>query len=66
MSNTKKPVFFYVNLAKVGSAAVIHFCPKLHYTSKLTMTFLQRFLQEHGEVQLSALGLGIDSRQFAT
>ncbi|KAK9813118.1 hypothetical protein WJX72_009338 [[Myrmecia] bisecta] len=34
VSNTKKPVFFYVNLAK-------------------------RFLQEHGEVQLSALGLAI-------
>lgn len=36
VSNTKKPVFFYVNLAK-------------------------RFLQEHGEVQLSALGLAISS-----
>ena len=66
MSNTKKPVFFYVNLAKVSFAVMYHFCPKLLYAGTLTMTYLQRFLQEHGEVQLSALGLGIDSRQFAT
>ncbi|CAL8472066.1 g11608 [Coccomyxa elongata] len=36
VSTNKKPLFFYVNLAK-------------------------RFLQEHGEVQLSALGLAISS-----
>ncbi|CAL5220878.1 g2966 [Coccomyxa viridis] len=36
VSTSKKPLFFYVNLAK-------------------------RFLQEHGEVQLSALGLAISS-----
>lgn len=34
VSNTKKPLFFYVNLAK-------------------------RYMQQHNEVELSALGLGI-------
>jgi hypothetical protein len=34
VSNTKKPLFFYVNLAK-------------------------RYIQQHNEVELSALGMGI-------
>ncbi|KAJ0756007.1 putative Alba-like domain superfamily protein [Helianthus annuus] len=34
VSNTKKPLFFYVNLAK-------------------------RYMQQHNEVELSALGMGI-------
>ncbi|PWZ08815.1 Uncharacterized protein Zm00014a_033243 [Zea mays] len=33
VSNTKKPLFFYVNLAK-------------------------RYMQQHGDVELSALGMG--------
>lgn len=36
VSNTKKPLFFYVNLAK-------------------------RYMQQHGEVELSALGLAIST-----
>ncbi|RWW70996.1 hypothetical protein BHE74_00021292 [Ensete ventricosum] len=36
VSNTKKPLFFYVNLAK-------------------------RYMQQHNEVELSALGMGIAS-----
>uniref|UniRef100_A0A0D3EK55 DNA/RNA-binding protein Alba-like domain-containing protein n=1 Tax=Oryza barthii TaxID=65489 RepID=A0A0D3EK55_9ORYZ len=35
VSNTKKPLFFYVNLAKV------------------------RYMQQHGDVELSALGMAI-------
>ncbi|WVZ00783.1 hypothetical protein V8G54_026852 [Vigna mungo] len=37
VSNTKKPLFFYVNLAKV------------------------RYMQQHNEVELSALGMGIET-----
>nr|KYP37993.1 Uncharacterized protein At2g34160 family [Cajanus cajan] len=36
VSNTKKPLFFYVNLSK-------------------------RYMQQHNEVELSALGMGIKS-----
>ncbi|ONM29616.1 Alba DNA/RNA-binding protein [Zea mays] len=37
VSNTKKPLFFYVNLAKS----------------------VQRYMQQHGDVELSALGMAI-------
>ncbi|KAG6501216.1 hypothetical protein ZIOFF_041091 [Zingiber officinale] len=53
VSNTKKPLFFYVNLAKeelIGPFGVQH-----------CNFFLQRYMQQHDEVELSALGMAIST-----
>lgn len=69
VSNTKKPLFFYVNLAKVRSPlspyapppSVIFLPPVSRFLTDLVDCLLgsvQRYMQQHGDVELSALGMG--------
>ncbi|RRT81307.1 hypothetical protein B296_00003151 [Ensete ventricosum] len=48
VSNTKKPLFFYVNLAKV--------LPQ--FPTWKSLVFCVRYMQQYNEVELSALGMG--------
>jgi hypothetical protein len=60
VSNTKKPLFFYVNLAKVRKAPPPSLIlPRTRIPDLLgLLKSLQRYMQQHGEVDLSALGMG--------
>ncbi|KAK1313291.1 Uncharacterized protein QJS10_CPA06g01870 [Acorus calamus] len=49
VSNTKKPLFFYVNLAK-GFKSV-----------RSLFGYLQKYMQQHDEIELSALGMAIST-----
>ena len=59
VSNTKKPIFFYVNLAKVFRKTLLSE-KFLFWFLFLTVSgfCLQRYMQQHNEVELSALGMG--------
>lgn len=74
VSNTKKPLFFYVNLAKVFTLFSYGFfefvflstncwCDESNFNFvdlKLGEFYcVQRYMQQHNEVELSALGMGI-------
>lgn len=76
VSNTKKPLFFYVNLAKVlprPFSVLAMYCWMYLlvnennqsgfslYGSEIGSLFVyvQRYMQQHNEVELSALGMGI-------
>lgn len=59
VSNTKKPLFFYVNLAKVIS---IYFSFN-SLSKRFLLSLSQRYIQQRDEVVLSALGMGTSSLQ---
>ncbi|RWW73432.1 hypothetical protein BHE74_00018694 [Ensete ventricosum] len=68
VSNTKKPLFFYVNLAKVADAppffdrfrtlTLILSLPSLGFLGFL------RYMQQYDEAELSALGMAISLLQI--
>jgi hypothetical protein len=60
VSNTKKPLFFYVNLAKVRTPPPPSLILSRTRIPDLLglLKSLQRYMQQHGEVDLSALGMG--------
>jgi hypothetical protein len=65
VSNTKKPLFFYVNLAKVCHSTRLASSPcpsreqqRFLLTDWIGFVFMQRYMQQHGDVELSALGMG--------
>ena len=73
VSSSKKPLFFYVNLAKVSIRRSISrlwlLAARLRPSSSMAVVswlvlilvglcFVQRYMQQHGDVELSALGLG--------
>lgn len=74
VSNTKKPLFFYVNLAKVvqkypliyhNNGFLVSKQPFFIYESRecknwsfIHVYLMQRYIQQHNEVELSALGMG--------
>lgn len=72
VSSSKKPLFFYVNLAKVYIGPSIHRsalasrCPPSSPMAVVSwlvlilvgLRFVQKYMQQHGDVELSALGLG--------
>ncbi|RWW29634.1 hypothetical protein GW17_00005829 [Ensete ventricosum] len=63
VSNTKKPLFFYVNLAKARNPLelVAFWCPVEQPRFASFDSFrlqVRRYMQQHNEVELSALGMG--------
>ncbi|KAF4348851.1 hypothetical protein G4B88_005168 [Cannabis sativa] len=56
VSNTKKPLFFYVNLAKPLFEFLKIFQDLMLHTAEIQIT---RYIQQHNEVELSALGMAI-------
>lgn len=61
VSNTKKPLFFYVNLAKVKLIPFVwSFCfvPYVRQCLVSNSCFGQRYMQQYNDVELSALGMG--------
>ncbi|WZZ45906.1 hypothetical protein YC2023_042165 [Brassica napus] len=62
VSNTKKPLFFYVNLAKYVSMGFV--TASIHYelmilSSTDVMSYCCRYMQQYADVELSALGMAI-------
>ncbi|RWV99673.1 hypothetical protein GW17_00037408 [Ensete ventricosum] len=50
VSTNKKPLFFYVNLAKVSPAVLFLRCRRHAHAN--------RYMQQYNEIELSALGMG--------
>ncbi|RVW47438.1 Uncharacterized protein CK203_086469 [Vitis vinifera] len=60
VSNTKKPLFFYVNLAKFSWKPNIGLKIRVRISGLDVLgSGVQRYMQQHNEVELSALGMAI-------
>ncbi|KAL0719942.1 hypothetical protein Bca4012_069266 [Brassica carinata] len=59
VSNTKKPLFFYVNLAKVLLTLLERMSLLARSCFRSDSWLVMRYIQQHNEVELSALGMAI-------